>query len=42
VDEAEACNHESIWPDKVRINREYIRDWRLRDDLKYVWRTVVG
>lgn len=41
VDDPERYNREVIWPNKVRINREYIRDWRLRDDLKYIWRTVV-
>lgn len=42
VDDPERYNREVIWPDKVRINREYIQHWRLRDDLKYIWQTVVG
>lgn len=42
VEDPERYNREVIWPDKVRINREYIRNWRLRDDIKYIWRTVVG
>ena len=42
ADDPERYNREVIWPDKVRINREYIRNWRLRDDLTYIWRTVVG
>ncbi len=42
VDDPERYNREVIWPDKVRINRDYIRDWRLRDDLKYIWWTVLG
>ncbi|MHA7924118.1 MAG: sugar transferase [Marinobacter sp.] len=36
----EAYNREVIWPDKVRINLEYIRDWSLRRDLQYILETV--
>ena len=42
ADDPEAYNREVIWPDKVRLNLAYIRDWRLTDDLLYIWRTVVG
>ncbi len=42
ADDPEAYNREVIWPDKVRLNLSYIRDWRLMDDLRYIWRTVVG
>lgn len=38
----ETYNREVIWPDKVRINLEYIANWRMADDLKYIWQTVVG
>lgn len=38
----ERYNDEVIYPDKVRINLEYIRNWRFWDDLVYIWRTVVG
>jgi lipopolysaccharide/colanic/teichoic acid biosynthesis glycosyltransferase len=38
----EAYNRDVIFPDKVRINREYIENWRLRDDIRYIWRTAVG
>lgn len=38
----EVYNREVIWPDKVRINLEYIRDWRLAKDLQYIWKTVMG
>ncbi len=37
--EAERYNDEVIYPDKVRLNLEYSRHWRFRDDLKYLWRT---
>ena len=36
----ELYNREVIWPDKVRINLEYIRDWSLLLDLKYILRTI--
>ena len=38
----ERYNDEVIYPDKVRINLEYIRNWRFRDDLYYIWKTVKG
>ncbi|RRQ20160.1 sugar transferase [Guyparkeria sp. SCN-R1] len=42
VEDPERHNREVIWPDKVRINREYVHNWQLQDDLKYIWHTVVG
>lgn len=36
----QAYNDEVIYPDKVRINLEYIRRWRFRDDLRYIWQTI--
>lgn len=41
-DDAEAYNRDVIWPDKVRINLEYIQDWSLSKDLHYIWKTVMG
>lgn len=38
----EDFNLKVIWPDKVRINLEYIRDWSLATDLRYIWETVAG
>ncbi len=40
VEDPEAYNHEVIFPDKVRINREYVQNWSFRKDLGYIWRTV--
>ncbi|MFO7807795.1 sugar transferase, partial [Guyparkeria sp.] len=40
VDDPERYNREVIFPDKVRINREYVQQWSLRKDLGYIWRTV--
>ena len=36
----EAYNRSVIWPDKVRINLDYIRNWSLRGDLQYIIKTV--
>lgn len=38
----ERYNREVIWPDKVRLNLEYIRRWSLLGDIRYIWQTVVG
>lgn len=38
----ERYNREVIWPDKVRINLEYIRDWSLFADIRYLCKTLVG
>ena len=35
-------NDEIIWPDKVRINLEYIEDYSLFRDFYYIWKTIVG
>ena len=36
----EAYNLHVIWPDKVNINLEYIRNWSLRRDVLYIIETV--
>lgn len=38
----ECYNREVIWPDKVKINREYIKNWSLSKDIKYIMKTIVG
>ena len=35
-------NDEVIWPDKVAINKEYIKRWSLRKDINYIIKTVIG
>jgi len=42
VDDPERYNRSVIWPDKVRINRDYISGWSLLGDLRYIARTVRG
>lgn len=39
--DAQRYNREVIWPDKVRINKEYVRTRSFRNDLKYLFRTVI-
>ena len=38
----ERYNREVIWPDKVAINRAYIKEWSLRKDIQYIVKTVTG
>jgi lipopolysaccharide/colanic/teichoic acid biosynthesis glycosyltransferase len=40
VPDPERHNREVIWPDKVRLNREYVEHYRLRTDLTWLLRTV--
>jgi len=40
-DDPEVFNREVIWPDKVLINLNYIRNWSLWIDIKYIIRTVL-
>jgi len=35
-------NDTIIWPDKVKINKEYIKNWSLKKDIKYIIKTVTG
>lgn len=36
----ELYNRQVIWPDKVNINLEYIHNWSLRRDIRYILETV--
>jgi lipopolysaccharide/colanic/teichoic acid biosynthesis glycosyltransferase len=42
VDDPESYNDRIIWPDKVRINREYISSYSLLGDLRYIFQTILG
>ncbi len=35
-------NDEVIWPDKVRINLEYIRNYSFCKEILYIWKSVVS
>jgi lipopolysaccharide/colanic/teichoic acid biosynthesis glycosyltransferase len=42
VDDSEVYNRDVIFPDKVRINREYIEHWSIIKDMKYILQTAFG
>ncbi|MCP4463945.1 MAG: sugar transferase, partial [Planctomycetaceae bacterium] len=33
-------NREVIFPDKVRLNRDYIKNYTFWTDIIYIWKTV--
>ena len=35
-------NDNVIWPDKVKINREYIKNYSFKKDIKYILQTIRG
>ena len=35
-------NDSVIWPDKIKINLEYIQNWSLLKDIQYIIKTVTG
>ncbi|MEA3315764.1 MAG: sugar transferase [Campylobacterota bacterium] len=35
-------NDNIIWPDKVKINKDYIKNWSLKKDIKYIIKTIIG
>jgi len=41
-EDPERYNREMIWPDKVRINRDYLRNWSLKNDIILLIKTVAG
>lgn len=42
VDDPEKYNREIIFPDKVRINIDYIQNFSLLKDVKYIFSTIFG
>jgi lipopolysaccharide/colanic/teichoic acid biosynthesis glycosyltransferase len=42
VDDPDAYNDRIIWPDKVKINREYFINYSLLRDVKYIVHTILG
>lgn len=41
-DNPKEYNDKVIWPDKVKINKEYIKNWSLKSDIQYIIKTVTG
>lgn len=35
-------NDEVVFPDKVQINIRYLQSWRFSNDIRYIWKTIVG
>lgn len=42
VDDPEQYNRDAIFPEKVRLNREYVENYTLRADLGYIFATLLG
>ena len=42
VDDPKEYNDKVIWPDKVRINKDYIKNWSLKKDIIYIIKTLKG
>lgn len=40
-DDPEKYNREVIFPDKVKLNREYVENYRFRRDIEYILKTVL-
>jgi lipopolysaccharide/colanic/teichoic acid biosynthesis glycosyltransferase len=41
-DDPEKYNSEVIFPEKVRLNREYVENYSFCRDIKYIWQTIFG
>lgn len=37
----ELYNDEVIWPEKVKINLNYVNNWTLVGDFRYLWKTII-
>jgi len=42
VDNPIEYNKNVIWRDKVAINKEYIKNWSLKNDILYIIKTIIG
>lgn len=41
-EDPEKHNRDVVWPNKVRMNLQYLSDWSLTNDIGYIWTTVRG
>lgn len=39
-DNPAAYNDKVLWPDKIKINKTYVKEWSFRKDLLYIWKTI--
>jgi len=42
VENPKEYNDKIIWPDKVKINKEYIKNWSFKKDIEYIIKTIKG
>lgn len=42
VENPDEYNQNVIWPEKIRLNRDYIENYSLSKDIVYLWQTVTG
>ena len=42
VDDPEDYSDNVIWPQKVEINKQYVKNYSFMNDLNYIWQTVFG
>ncbi len=42
IENPKEYNDNVIWPDKVKINKEYIKNWSLKKDIEYIIKTIKG
>ena len=42
VDDPVRYNDEVIYPDKVRLNVDYVKNYSFARDLDYIWQTISG
>ena len=42
AEDPEEYNREVIFPDKLKLNREYVENWSFSQDIEYIWRTLIG
>jgi len=38
----EQYNQQVIWSDKVKVNMQYVKNWSLLSDIRYIYQTIVG
>jgi len=41
-DDPERYNDQVLWPDKVRLNREYVENWSFWGDMRSIMKTLGG
>ena len=42
IENPKEYNDKIIWPDKIKLNKEYIKNWSLKKDIEYILKTIRG